>query len=519
MNAGRKPASPTRQAAVVGVVSFATYLLTRTRDLGGDDTVFAMAVDRFLSGHGVTRELFHPHHPIYNPIVAAVCWLLRLAGFRPFVSDVGAAVSGLAAALVVGGLVLLLRRAGVRQRPALLAGVVAGASAGLWQFGTCMEVYALTAAAVLLWLAVVGREDPKPLASGVSVSLAMLGHLTAGLLVVPTAIRLRARPGAAARAVAVGVGVAGLTLAAMLALFHHAYTPGQWLATVLPAHGGSYVRAPAPLAMLGAVRDLLVWRWFRSVPVFAPVAAGWFEVAGAVAAALALVVLAAGLIAAVTDRHPLAVTASLAIAAYLPLWLMWDAGNVEHVVAATPLFATVLAFGAAKLRGRWGEGLLGTVALLLVAANGLGSAVPQSRAENSRTCVIASFVSETVPADGVLLTVGVEPRLRLALPYLSGRRVVSLALDVESARAQGRPPLAALAYWMEAGRGARSLWVTPDVLDRRTPAWIDTIGIPSEVWSRVVGGATPLRRRMLAADGVVIREPFVLTEISVAGGK
>jgi len=351
------------------------------------------------------------------------------------------------------------------------------------------------------------------------VSLAMLGHLTAGLLVVPTAIRLRSRPAAAARAVAVGLGLAGVALAAVLALFHHAYTPRQWFATVLPAHGGSYVGPPAPLAMVGAVRDLLVWRWYRSVPVFTPAATGWLDVAGAVAAALALVVLAAGLIAAVTDRHPLAVTASLAIAAYVPLWVMWDVGNVEHLVAATPLFATVLAFGAVKLPGRYGEALLGTVALLLVLANGLGSAVPQSRAENSRACVIASFVSETVPADGVLLTVGVEPRVRLALPYLSGRRVVSLTLDAESARALGRPPLAALAYWMEAGRSARSLWVTPDVFDRGTPAWVEKLGIPSPVWSRVVAGATPLRRRMLPADGVVIREPFVLTEISVAGGK
>jgi hypothetical protein len=87
MDAGRKWASPAWQAAVVGAVALVTYLLTRTRDLGGDDTVYAMTVDGFLSGHGVSRELFHPHHPIYNPIVAAVCWLLRLVGFRPFVAD------------------------------------------------------------------------------------------------------------------------------------------------------------------------------------------------------------------------------------------------------------------------------------------------------------------------------------------------------------------------------------------------------------------------------------------------
>jgi hypothetical protein len=519
MDAGRKWASPAWQAAVVGAVALVTYLLTRTRDLGGDDTVYAMTVDGFLSGHGVSRELFHPHHPIYNPIVAAVCWLLRSVGFRPFVPDAGAAVSALAAATVAGGLVLLLRRAGLREGLALLAGALAAASGGLWQFGTCMEVYTLTAAAVLIWLAIGGTDTPKPLAAGASVSLAMLCHLTAGLLVVPTAIRLRRRPTALVQAVAVALGLAVVTYVAIFAVFHHAHTPDQWLQTVIPGHRESYLRSAGPFAMLGALRDLALWQWYRSVLVFTPEVTGWFNVAGGTAVFLLLVALAVGLRAAVLDRHPLAVTASLGIAAYVPLWLVWDVGNVEHVVAATPLFAIIVAFGAAKLPRRSGELLLALALFLMLVTNGLGSAVPQSKTENSRECVIASFVAETLPGDGVLLTVGVEPRLRLALPYLSGRRVVSLTLDAESARAQGRAPSAALAYWMEAGRGARSLWVTPDVLDRATSAWVENLGIPSAVWSRVVAGARPLRRQMLPADGVVIREPFVLTEISVAGAQ
>ena len=141
---------------MIGGVFFVAYLLTRTRDLGGDDTVFAMAVDSLLSGGGPSREVFHPHHALFNPLVAAVCRVLRLAGLHPFVTDVGAARAALFAAAVAGGLVPVLRRAGVGEGPALLAAAVAGASGGLWQYGTCMEVYALAAATVLLWLAVVG---------------------------------------------------------------------------------------------------------------------------------------------------------------------------------------------------------------------------------------------------------------------------------------------------------------------------------------------------------------------------
>jgi hypothetical protein len=243
MGVGRKRATPAQQALVIGAAFFIAYLLTRTRDLGGDETVFAMAVDSFISGGGPSREVFHPHHALFNPLVAAVCWLLRFAGFRPFVADIGAAVAALFAAAVVGGLVLVLRRAGVREGPALLAAAVAGASGGLWQYGTCMEVCALTAATVLLWLAVVGVDRPDPLPVGASLFAAMLGHLAAGLLVVPTAIRMRRRPAALVQALAIGLSLASAVLIAMFVHFHHAHTPRQWLQVVVPGHAEDYLRS------------------------------------------------------------------------------------------------------------------------------------------------------------------------------------------------------------------------------------------------------------------------------------
>ena len=116
----------------------------------------------------------------------------------------------------------------------------------------------------------------------------------------------------------------------------------------------------------------------------------------------------------------------------------------------------------------------------------------------------------------MLLAVGVDPTLRLSLPYLAGRRVVTLTLDVDSARTQGRPPLDGLAYWLRAGRGARSVWVTPDVLEPRTAMWMQQLGIPPGTWARFVAAIRPGQRRVLPPDGVVIREPFALTEITLA---
>jgi hypothetical protein len=511
-----KPATPTQQGLVIGVAFFVAYLLTRTRDLVGDPTIFAIAVDSFLGGRGIRHEFFHPHHPLFNPLVAAITWFLHVLGFHPFIVDVGAGVAAFFAATVVAALVPLLRRAGVGEGPALLAAAAAGASGGLWQFATCMEVYGLTAAAVLLWLTVVGQRRPAALASAASLAAVTLAHLASGVLVLPTAIRLRKRMGAMVVAVGAGLTLAATALITIFILFHHASTPQQWLHLVIPGYAEDYLGRSTRGPWLQTLVDLALWGWYHGVPVFSPDAARWLDVAGAFAVAILLVVLAAGVLAAVRDRHPLAVTAALAIAAYVPLWLIWDVGNVEHAVAAVPLFATLIAFGAAKLPRRRGQIALGTALLLLLLVNGLASAVPQSRPENGREWVIASFVSANVPKDAVVLSVGVDPRLRLSLPYLSGRRVVMLTLDVLSARAQGRSPLQALDYWMGAGINAPSVWVTTDVLDPGSVAWVERLGIPASTWSRVVSAGRPVQRRVLEPDGVVIRQSFVLTELIVA---
>ena len=501
---------------MIGGAFFVAYLLTRTRDLVGDNTIFAIAVDQFLAGKGIPREVFHPHHPLFNPIVAGVTWLVRLLGLQPIVADVGAAVAAFFAATVVAALVPVLRRAGVREGTALLAAAIAGASGGLWQFATCMEVYALTAALVLLWLAVIGGERPHPVAAGGALAGCILGHLAAGLLVVPTALRFRKRPRAMLAAIATGLGLAAIAVLGNFVFFHHATTPRAWLGVVLPGYMDQYMEHATQGTVLGALGDLAVWRWYGSVPIFSPLTTRSLNVVAAAAIAALLLTLAAGVVATVRARHPLAVTAATAIAAFVPLWLVWDVGNVEHAVATVPLFAVLVAFGADSLPQRLGAAALGTALVALLVVNGLASAVPQSRQENAREWVIASFIGEHVPKDAVVLSVGVDPRLRLSLPYLAGRRVVMLTLDVDSARKQGRSALDGLAYWLRAGSEAPAVWLTPDVLDPASAAWVERLGIPAGIWSGVVRAVTPVDRHVLEPDGIVVREPFALTRVTLA---
>jgi hypothetical protein len=514
MSGWRTNVSPRAQALVLGATALVAYLLTRTRDLGGDDTVFAMAVDGFVSGHGAAAELAHPHHPLYNLLVAALLWLARALGFHPLVSDVGAAVSASFAAAVVVGLVLLLVRAGLSLGVALLSAAVAATCGGLWHFATCMEVYALGAAAVLAWLWVTGREQPDGLATGTTVALATLAHVVLGLLLLPSLVRLRRRPREAVRATVGALALAGLTAAANLSLFHHARTPVAWLRTITPCYA-TYLVAPDPRAALSAVQDLSVWGWYREVPLFAPAVARAFDGAGALATAVLVLLLLAGLVAAARERKALPATAALALAAFVLLWLVWDVGNVEHVVAATPVFAVLVGCGAQTLSARGRSFALTSVLAIFLVVNGLASAVPQARQENSRTCAIASFVAENTPADAVVISVGTDARVRLALPYLSGRRVVDLTLAVASARRQRQPVAVALAYWSGAARAARHLYALPDVFAPSSLAWVEHLGVPADRFTAVVAGLRVVGRRELPADGIVLDAPFILREVSL----
>ncbi len=511
-----RAATPAQEGAVLGLAAFAVYVLTRTRDVGGDGTVFALAVERVLEGHRPSWQFFHPYHVLYNPLAAALVAVLRFAGIKILALDGGAVLSALAGATVVGGLVVLLRTHGVREGVALLAAVGAAVSAGLWGFSTQMEVYTIEALAALVWLAVVSSPKPRTAAVAGSLTFAGLSHLVASLLVIPTGIRFWRRPKWAIRTAGAGLaGTGGVIVAALIA-----GSPGlplsQRLARLIPASGGSYLSAPSVRGAVHAVAALGAWRWYESVRLLHPPWPRILTVAGGAAALILLGLILLGATTSLARRSRLGTMALLGLGAFVPLWLVWDVGNVEHAVVAVPFLAVLTALGTERLPARFGPILLGTAVVVLGLTNAVGSAIPQSRPENGRVWIEASFIRSHTDPDAILLTTGGEGRERLGLPYLSGRRIMDLTLLVQAARRQSLPPAAALRPWLSEASQAHQLWVIGDVSSPAAAAMVSRLGIDPATWRATVRRLVPVQRVVLKPDGVVIMHPFVLTRIRLA---
>lgn len=514
--ATRRPASPTAEGAMVAIAFFVFYLLTRTRDFGGDDTVFALAVDRWLQGFPDWRVLAHPYHPFYNLMTGLVCRVLEAFGVHhPYVLDVGAGVSAFAAALVVGGLVVILRRARVRESVALLTAVAAGFSGGLWEFATRMEVYAMLAVAVLLWLDRTGRDDAAPVGAGLALAAAVLAHLAAGLLSLPTAWRFRRRPGAALRALVVGLGAAGTVLLLLFASLDRATSVVNIRNLVVPSSAGTYLRGPQILPIFHGLHGLAVSGWGNADRFFNAGVLSWLRLAGWIAVAVLVLLIGAGIAESIRCRRRHGLMAIGGILAFLPLWMVWDVGNVEHMVATVPLFAVLAGLGASTLPRRGGEMALTIAVLALFTVNGIGSILPRTRADSSRVCVVASFVNRTVGEDAVVLAVGRDPRLRLGLPYLSGRRVRALSLYLEGARRRGLAPERGVAAWLAPALRSREVWAFGDVFDPASSRWLEDRGLDPAVWRRVRASLAPVGERSLAADGVALRRRCVLYRVAI----
>lgn len=508
---------PLLKAAVLAIASFVMYFVTRTRHFGGDDTVFATVVQRWLDLGAVEPVLLHPHHLVYNPMVAGWAWLGRRLCGSVVVLDAGAAVSAVAAALAVAGVYLVLRRFAVADGVAMLAAGVLAVTGGMWRYATRMEVYTMAALGVVVWLAAVADEECtwRKLAGGFAAP--WLGHSVLGLLVLPGIWRQRHRPPVVVRAVVAGVVIPGAIAAAALAWFNNAFSVGTMVGVVSGGGLGGWLSAPDPTAAGRALYGLVVWRTYHQLPVYPQSVMVFFDVLGQVAAAGLAVLVFLGAVRGSVKRLPLASTAVAGIAVLIPLWLIWDVGNTEHVVAAAPLFAVLAALGASSLPRPWGVTVLAIFASGLLLANGLGSALLETQPQLSRTRVVAEHVRETVPEDGVLVAVGVDPELRLGLPYLASRRVIDLTKFVSSAGRSGTSPDEALVQWWAAVAAAaaagRDLWLLEDLDDPAVAAWIAKIGISEGAWRRVraalqVGGGSTLN-----ADGLVVRRPVTLRRL------
>jgi hypothetical protein len=521
--AGRKPSqqpSPDRRqdllkAAVMAAASLVLYVITRTRHFGGDDTVFALVVQRWLEVGEVGRVFVHPHHLLYNPLVAACSWLVRAVSGEVFVLDVGAAVSAAAAAAAVAGTYLVLRRFRVDDNVALLTSLLLALSGGMWRYATRMEVYTLATAGVVVWLATMSNRGAswRGLAAGFAVP--WFGHSVLGLLVVPGAWLQRRRPRVLVSALLAGLVVPGVAVLCLLAWLNGVRSVSTLAKVVVGPGSGHWLTPPDPLAMLRALSGLVTLKTYRALPVFSPSTEALFDLLALLTTVTLAALVVWGAVISVRNNIPVGNAAMLGIACLLPLWLVWDTGNPEHAVAATPLFSVLLALGAAAVGRKVGTLALAAMAAALLLVNGVGSILLQTQPQLSRTLLVSDFVRETVPEGGALVAIGVDPELRLALPYLSGRRVIDLTLLVHSARRAGATPEEALSRWLEQATFADETWLLedPDAPDVRR--WISELGIPERTWRQARAVLHFGRGTKLQADGVVVRRPLTLRRVEV----
>jgi hypothetical protein len=503
------------KAAVLAVVTLLLYVVTRTRHFGGDDTVFALVVQRWLEVGSFERAFVHPHHVLYNPIVAVCSWLVHAVTGGVFVLDVGATVSAAAAAAAVAGVYLVLRRLPLDDNLALLASAVLAVSGGMWRYATRMEVYTLAAAGVVVWLAAMSNPGASWRRLAVGFAAPWLGHSVLGLLALPGAWLQRRRPQVLVLALAAGLVVPGIAVFGLLAWLHGARSVSAVKTIVVGSGSGRWLSFPDPLAALEALRGLVALRTYHELPVFSQWTTTLFDILGALATVGLVALVVWGAVVSIRDNRPIGVAAVLGLACLVPLWLVWDVGNHEHAVASSPLFAVLVAVGASVAGRKVGSVVLAAMAITLLIVNGVGSALLGTQPHLSRTLMVSDFVRETVPEGGALVAVGMDPELRLALPHLGGRRVIDLTALVHSARRAEATPQEALERWLQLAAAADDTWMLEDPDSTVVERWITELGIPDQMWRNARAVLRLGRGVTLAADDIVVRDPITLRRLEV----
>lgn len=511
----RRPILDAAVPWLVGAAAFGLYVLTRSTHVGGDDTVFALVVDRWVATGEIGPTLLNPHHPVFLPVVGAVGRLALAIGLAPSALGVGATMSSLFAALTVVALVVGLRRAGVGTPMAVAAAAVLAVSGGWWKYATRMEVYTLAGLAVTGWLAVMGRPQLGRRAAAAATAGTWLAHAGLGLLVVPVAWRLRHRWRALLMTlvwgvavpliVLVGVGVWALDIRSLAEL--RVWISGHDL--------GIWVTWPDPVAAARSMSSMFRWSvtdvpeaYPRSVLVICS-ALGWIATAGL------FVTAGFGAARALRGAWTLGKASIAAVLAMLPLWLVWQPGNDEQVVALIPAVVVLAVWGARTFRGALGERVLAFSALALLTANGLVGALIQTQPQLSRVRVVADRIAETVPADSLLLTVGRDPELRLAVPYLTGLPSADLTLIRERGSRERLPPDACVARWIDRARGHPEVWMYENPLDPDNLRYVAGLGVDADTWRRAVSMLTVEERRQTASTGPDGEPGLTLWRVSV----
>ncbi|WP_298405573.1 glycosyltransferase family 39 protein [uncultured Chloroflexus sp.] len=407
-------------ALLLGVAFIALYLLTLTKVHTYDALSYILDVDR-----KPWPELFHPHHLLYGPLGALIRWLATGLGWQGSAELWLQVVNALAGAVGVVLIFLLGRAVTGSMMAALAAALSVGWSYAYWYYAVEVEVYTLAAVAltVALWLLAAIARQPRWQTAfwlGVAHGVAVLGHQTNALLVVPALVTLRL-------AVSNDRDRLRLNIAYLLPL--GCVVGGAYLGVVLGVSGMR--RWDEVWAWLTGYARTGFWGGAIDGAKLVGLGKGWSETlamnGGAIVGVLACTLLLAGWRG--IARLPRSLLAGLLswLLVYGLFFLWWEPDNIEFWIASLPPLAVLLSAALATRHplDRWRAGLAGVagiaLAVVLFALN-LPAIVERGDANRDLQRRIAAALAElSQPGDLIIVPDGV---LELYLPHYWGRDTV-----------------------------------------------------------------------------------------------
>lgn len=483
------------------------YLLFPSADYTGDGTLFADLV-RHAGVDGSTefhRLFLHPHHLAYGPLGTI---FQRALGPPPEgVRNVEILrlvhLSSLLAAAALLVFLTAMWRATGDIAAAVLVTLLLAFSGAFWAYAVNVEVQPLVLLSLCLFLLALVYPPSTSNAGwlGLSLGFAILCHGLQVLLVVPAVLHLwPLERGKRLRAVALfaSVGAAAAGIPYLLALpWTAGDSPAGALAWLRPRYGMDYMSGPVEglSRALAGLRDVFI---APPHPV-AGRANGFGSVLRLLVPGLVIgaVLLARGQRATDAGRR-LAHGALWTLVAYLPLWLLWDAGNPEFLVLAVPPILAIVGVAVgrygrtARVRRRALALLLLTVATGLVGSYHFAAVIyPQSDPWNNEPWVWTRLVTDRTGPDDLILISGVgEYRIgKFYLRYFGPRRRIILqwlVLELGSPGAAVAEVHRILAE--EAARG-RAVYMTSEIFFPSTVAELrDVYGFDRDAMRELFDG-------------------------------
>ncbi|MEP7218252.1 MAG: hypothetical protein ABI876_05020 [Bacteroidota bacterium] len=421
-------------AVSAGLIAGIIYFLTQTNRLTEDSVEYAAAATR-----GGLEGLLHPHHLLFNPLLAAIYAVVGGSGATRQTLAMFQGLSILVSAVTIALVLLALRRMGCSLRVSSLLAAIFALGNGFWLYSSQIEVYNIAALCMIAAVAVslidgdIIATGRRALPAAIFTTLAMLFHQTAIFFVLALLVYgLRtlpreARRGFVLRSILPPLAVVGALYVAATWSVLGSIAPGTvfWFATSYAHTGwwGGIEGMHFPKAIYGLADTVLAIDNLRRVGVL-----GW----GAMALGVAGTVVAIRGLRAATKNGG----ASVRYLSFLIPWIIahaafvwwWYPSNIEFWIVLMPaLFLLAGSLLRSVAAGSGGERMV-TMGLGLAMAGMLGVNAPGILADHANENRRLSYSQEisSISRSGDLFISTGQGALASYLRYFSPSKVLTV---------------------------------------------------------------------------------------------